>query len=348
MEEFSHHFAHIFSTFEENRSIFREHGGRGFSQTHSISISYTLPKNLASEMHFNRTMETENTLKQTQDSPHVPLSLNKVSPPTSETKESNISNGANGRGNAFLFSFLEDLVHCIKGSLLSISGLANHAVEKFDTVEIRQHFQTSVSQDVKKIDSVLNTLLNYMSVTTPLIKTNTLNIILEDILEANEKQIRDKRIHVFKNCEADLPQTYMHAEQLRFVLNSLLQYAILYTPSDGNIGFSVKLLNPSSLTAPQEISAKSHKAHIGVSIGFSGPKPAVESSGNGSGGNGSGTKEAQKDEAIELILKLVREAVERNYGALKFVADEKGVKTLITLKLSLERRRAIHYEPINL
>lgn len=298
-----------------------------------------------------RAMETENTSKQTPPRLHV-LFPDKTNPPSLETKDGKGSNGSNGRSNTFLFSFLEDLVHCIKGSLLSINGLANQAVEKFDTVEIRQHFQTSVAQDVKKIDSVLNTLLNYMSVTTPLIKTNTLNIILEDILEANEKQLLDKRIHVFKNCEADLPQTYMHAEQLRFVLNSLLQYAILYTPPDGNIGFSIKHLNPSSLSVPQEASAKNKKAYIGVSIGFSGSKSGAVSSGNGSGGNGngngSGTNETQKDEAIELILKLVTEAVERNYGALKFIADEKGVKTLITLKLSLERRKAIHYEPINL
>ena len=265
-----------------------------------------------------------------------------------EAKNSNVPHGSNGQDNAFLFSFLEDLVHCIKGSLLSINGLAGQAVERFDTAEIRQQFQTSVAKDVKKIDSVLNTLLNYISISTPLIKTNTLNIIMEEILEANEKQLRDKGIHVFKHCDEDLPHTSMHPEQVRFVLNSLLQYAILYTPAGGNIGFSIKYLNPKSMGSPQATSVKDNGTHIGVSIGFSGSKPGVGSSGNGCGGNGPGTKEVQKDEAIELILKLVTEAVERNHGVLRFIADEKGLKTLITLSLTLERRKAIHYEPINI
>jgi signal transduction histidine kinase len=267
---------------------------------------------------------------------------------TAETRSGNGSDGSNGQTAAFLLSFLDDLVRCVKSSLLSINGLANQAVEKFDTPEIRQHFQTGIAQDIRKIDSVLNTLLNYMNVTTPLIKTNTLSIILEEILEANEKQLRDKRIHAFKNCDADLPQTYMHAEQVRFVLNSLLQYAIHYTPPDGNIGFSIKLVKPSSPVTSQETFAKNNKPHVGVSIGFSGSKSKGEPPGNGSGGNGSGTKEIPKDQAIELILKLVREMIERNYGTLKFVADEKGTKTLITIRLSLERRKAIHYEPINM
>jgi hypothetical protein len=292
-------------------------------------------------------METENTQKQNPPNLLV-LFPNKMSDAISEAKNSHVPHGSNGQDTTFLFSFLEDLVHCIKGNLLSINGLASQAVEKFDTVDIRKQFQNSVTKDVKKIDSVLNTLLNYISISTPLIKTNTLNIILEEILEANEKQLRDKRIHVFRNCDEDLPQTYMHPEQVRFVLNSLLQYAILYTPAEGNIGFSIKYLNPRSMMTPQEASAQSNGAHIGVSIGFSGSKSGVESSGNGSGGNGSGMKEVQKDEAIELILKLVTEAVERNRGVLKFIADEKGLKTLITLNLSLERRKAIHYEPINI
>jgi len=41
----------------------------------------------------------------------------------------------------------------------------------------------------------------------------------------------------YKKLEKDLPETSMHDEQVRFILNSVLQYAILSTPPNGTIGF---------------------------------------------------------------------------------------------------------------
>jgi hypothetical protein len=54
---------------------------------------------------------------------------------------------------------------------------------------------------------VLNSLLNFISINTPIAKTNTLSVILEDILEAIEKQLRAKDIRIARRCEKDLPET---------------------------------------------------------------------------------------------------------------------------------------------
>ena len=240
----------------------------------------------------------------------------------------------------FLLSFLTELVHCVKGNLLPIKSFASVPIEHFDSLEFRKHFQASLEEDVKKIDSILNTLLNYISISTPLMKTNTLRIILEEILEANEKKLRDKTIRVFKECDENLPETYMHHEQVRFVLNSLLQYALLVLPSPGTIGFSIKYSEgqhkPSAPTPPLETNA----AHIEVTMGFSGERKMARHPEIASGAN--------SDEAIDLILKLVTEIVEKNKGTIKFVANEKGQKSLVILKLQIERRKRVHYEPINM
>ena len=284
-------------------------------------------------------METENTQKQNPDN----LVLLFPNLPVTQTLEPKGKNGATGQDNTFLFSFLTDLVHCIKGSLLQMNAFSLLEAEKFDSLEFRKHLQSCVTENVKTIDSVLNTLLNFISISTPLIKTNMLNIVLEEILEANDKQIRDKKIRIFKSLEEDLPQTYMHPEQVRFVLNSLLQFALLSTPSDGSIGFSIRYFNPQNSEAPHASPARSNGAHIGISIGFSCEKKEVQSS-----GNGSSHPNLPKDETGELILKLVTEIVEKNRGTIKFIGDEKGQKMLITLKLSVERRKMVHYEPINI
>ena len=58
--------------------------------------------------------------------------------------------------------------------------------------------------------------------------------------------------------------------------------------------------------------------------------------------------DALRDEANDLILKLVAEIVEKNKGTIKFVANERGQKSLVILRLQIERRKRVHYEPINM
>ena len=127
-------------------------------------------------------------------------------------------------------SFLIELVHCIKNSLTSIYHTTSLALEEIHDPEKKKDSQTQVKQDIQKIDSVLNSLLNFININTPIAKTNTLYVILEEILEANEKQLRERNIKIIKKFEKDLPETYIHNEQVRFILHSVLQYAIFSTP----------------------------------------------------------------------------------------------------------------------
>jgi two-component sensor histidine kinase len=78
----------------------------------------------------------------------------------------------------FSSAFLVELVHRIKNTLGSIKTFTLLSVDKFDDVEFRKYSLNSVAEDIKKIDSVLNSLLNYINVNTPLIKTNTVPLIL--------------------------------------------------------------------------------------------------------------------------------------------------------------------------
>lgn len=260
--------------------------------------------------------------------------------PEQGSLEPKAGNASNGQDTLFLLSFLTELVHCMKGNLLSIKNVASVPIDHFDSLEFRKHFQASLEEDVKKIDSVLNTLLNYISISTPLMKTNTLRIILEDILEANEKKLRDRKIRIFKECDENLPETYMHHEQMRFVLNSLLQYALLVLPSPGSIGFSIKYSEGKNKTSAPTPSLESNAGHIEVTIGFSGERTVAK--------HPESSPEAHPDEAIDLILKLVAEIVKKNKGTIKFVANEKGQKSLVILRLQIERRKRVHYEPINM
>jgi len=245
--------------------------------------------------------------------------------------------------NPFLSSFLAELIHSIKNTLISIKSISVLSMDKFNDMEFRKYAQKNITDDIKKIDSVLNSLLNYIHINTPIIKTNTISLILEEVLEANEKQIQTKIIKIFKKCEKDLPETFIHDEQVRFILNSVLQYVILSTPMNGTIGFLVKSFDFQNGMSGKKTSSERNGGYIETAIGFTNEKESAEPS-----------KDipvkaaAQKEETLKLILQLVKEILQKNHGSMTYEVDPKKPRTLITLRFPTERRKVIYYEPISL
>jgi len=242
----------------------------------------------------------------------------------------------------FMSSFLIELIHSLKRTLASISHFNLVTMDKPNDTELREYSHRIVAEDIKKIDLVLNSLLNYISINTPLTKSNTLYIILEEVLEANERLIRQKNIKIIKKYEKDLPDTFIHSEQVRFILHSVLQYAILSTPPDENIGFVLKLFDVHDGTAAVETSPENGRRYLELIIGFNEDKKPVHPS-----GNPSETQGDQKEGMADLILKLAKEILQRNHGMV-IETHGKRLKNLICLRFPVERRKVVYYEPIAL
>jgi signal transduction histidine kinase len=238
----------------------------------------------------------------------------------------------------FSSTFLIELVNRIKNTLASVRKFILVSEDKFEDKEFWKQSLNIVDQDIKKMDTVLNSLLNYISINTPIVKADTLQVILDGILEANEKLINHKKIKIIKKLEKDIPETSMHDEQVRYILNSILQYAILSTPPNGTIGFLIKSLNGQKEIPDKKTSSKNNGAYVEVDIGFMGNNES----------SGQSEKGSNKEESIHLILKLVKEIIQKNRGTMTFQVDKKKPRTLITLKLPIERRKVIYYEPISI
>jgi hypothetical protein len=243
--------------------------------------------------------------------------------------------------NPFMSSFLVELIHTIKKTLISIKNTSAFSADKFNDAEFRKIAQKSITEDIKQIDSVLNSLLNYIHINTPIIKSNTLSIILEEVLEANEKQIQGKKIKIFKKCGNDLPETFMHDEQIRFVLNSILQYAILAIPLGGTIGFLIKSFDFNNGGNDKQISSERNSGYIEAAVGFIGePSDPLTNVG--------GSPPTQEQGTTKLILQLVKEILQKNHGGMTYEVDPKKPRTLITLRFPIERRKVVYYEPVSI
>jgi len=241
-----------------------------------------------------------------------------------------------------LSTFFIELVHRIKNPLVSIKTFTQLLREKFNDAEFRGQFYRVVTEDIEKIDSLLNGLLNYIKINTPIEKTNTVHLVLEDVLEKHEPQLKDKQIRIFKKYEQNLPETIVHEEQLRYVFSSLLQYAISSIPPKGSIGFLTKSLNTHKETNTNKILLKEDKGYIEILIVFTGYKKTSEQLKNVLGIPG-----PQQEEAIELELRLIKEIIQKNRGMMKFEFNEKKPRTLISLKFPIERRKVIYYLSTN-
>jgi nitrogen-specific signal transduction histidine kinase len=245
------------------------------------------------------------------------------------------------QSSSFMDSFLIELVHGIKNGLASVYHATVLTMDRYDDVEIRKRSHTQVKEEIKKIDSVLNTLLNFINVNTPIIKASTLYVILEEILEASDKQLRQKNIKIYKKYENDLPDTFIHPEQVRFILHSALQYAILSTPQDEVIGFLMKSSDPNNGTGAEKPSPENNRRYVEVMIGFDEDgKPGNKSE------NLSETPSDQNKGMADLILRLAKDILERNHGMM--IESRKRSETILALRFPVERRKVVYYEPIAL
>jgi hypothetical protein len=232
--------------------------------------------------------------------------------------------------------FLAELVHRIKNPLVSIKTFTQLLRDKFNDGEYRESFYRVVSEDIEKIDVVLNGLLNYIKMNTPLSKTNTVHQILDEVLQRHEASFEQRKIKIFKKFEKDLPETMLHDEQLKYIFHSLIQYILPAIAPNGSIGFLTK-----SLVHPQESKGEvspSEKEAIEILMIFTGFKRPIDTA-----DTIFGLSSLEKEETFELELRLIHEILKKHRGTIKFEVSEKKPRTLISLRLPVERRRVVYY-----
>ena len=238
--------------------------------------------------------------------------------------------------------FLAELVHRIKNPLVSIKTFTQLLGEKFSDQEYRNSFYKIVTEDIEKIDFVLNGLMDYIKMNTPLNKTNTIHRILEEVLKRYEPIFEEKKIKIFKQFEENLPETMLHDEQLRYVFQSLLQYVLPSVPPHGSIGFLTKsIVTPSRLK--DRIRSEKEGESIEVLMIFSGFRRQMAAE-----ETIFGIPSAQSEDSMELELRLIHEILKKNRGMMRIEVNEKKPRTLVSFILPVERRKVTYYPSANM
>lgn len=198
-----------------------------------------------------------------------------------------------------------------------------------------------IVQDIDETDLLLSGFLDYVRVTTPIKKVNTVNLLVEELLEKNKASLGEKGARLFKRLQEDLPEITVPEEQLKYILDFVLQYAILSMPLGGNMALLTKSVIFQGEIARGQAFFEKYGGYIEISVIFSGDS---EPAGSWLAPLGR-TSTPQKGEPLELMLRLVKGLVLRHWGKMDFETDGRNRRTTLSLKFPIERRRAVYGDP---
>ena len=246
-----------------------------------------------------------------------------------------LSNEQNG---PFITPFFVELIQRIKNTLGSIRNYTQISRDKFSDKEFGEYFYRAVTEDIEKIDMVLNGLVNYIKLNSPIRKTDTVHRLIEEELKKHQSQLEGKGIKLFKKFENGLPETIVPDEQLRYIFSSVLEYALANVSPNLSMGLYTRSFHMEREGESPDLVKKDGR-YIEISLGFMGYKKPTDP--------GTGKTTLQKEEPLELILRFVKEVVQRNRGTMRIEGDESKSKTFISVRFPVERRKVVFYQSVN-
>ena len=263
--------------------------------------------------------------------PKPPVNPIRNKPELPEPKETIIPNE---RVAFLLFPFFIELIDQFKDTLRNLRSLTKVFQDKYGDKESSIYLNRIITDDIKKIELVQNSLLNYIRINNPVTKTNTVNTLVEEEIIKYQLEMEEKKIRLFKTLEKNLPETAIPDDQLRYILSCVLQYAMALIPASGNLGLFTK-----DFVLQKEIGEDRERRFIEIQVVYTGYKKPGEQF-----RSPVGIPEHQKERILDLALRLVDEIVQRNRGMMKFEEDEKKAKASISLRFPVERRKVVYYQ----
>jgi hypothetical protein len=235
-------------------------------------------------------------------------------------------------------SCLIEMAKDIKKALEAMVRSSLHGLEKANEAEGKRDSRMSVMKNYKKIDLILNIFQNYIRMSQPVAKKDTIHTILDELLAGYQKELEDKSILVSKDYHAQLLEITIHEEQLRFILGSILQYAILTTPMNGSLRVGTRpVLLQKSPEEEKIVPLKGRYSEVSVLCSFL-EKPALDP------GKKPGAPNPSQEEGFRSLLLVSRELVQKHQGNFEFKVDDVEMRRSIIMRFPAERRQSFYYK----
>jgi hypothetical protein len=216
------------------------------------------------------------------------------------------------------------LAHEMKNPLVAISTFAHLLPEKYDDSEFRGEFSRLVNQDVRRINEVLENLLEFAQLSDPRSSLHDLNLVLGEALRQQEKDTRPPAKEVQTDLGNGLPLILFDKSHLGFVLRNLLENAFSRLNPQGSLNLSTRFSG--------EEDKEGGKESVDLVLWYNMPEGALR---NFSGRAG---VEAEMDfQNLNMALLLTHKIMVRNGGRMQVIQEEDGGMS-IRLQFPAEKR----------
>jgi hypothetical protein len=247
---------------------------------------------------------------------------------------------SSGRNGYSFSAYYVELFNRVKASLSALQAYAFLSLDNSKDKELAENFYKIVNADIEKTISLLDCFNDYINFSTPTVKKNTVNTLMEEVITKHGSQFQEKKVNIIKKqFEKDLPETILPDEQLRYILNSVIEYVLLSIPFDGNVGFLTRIFDIEALTSEEKVQLQKDGKYLEILV----VSTSYEKSG----------KEVEfvpvipdhppQEGATELILKLAKEIIKMNKGEMKQKVYEDKKMAFISVILPIERRNVVRY-----
>lgn len=237
-------------------------------------------------------------------------------------------------------SFFIELISGIQNSLKLIKNYAKISQIKGSDNGFSEYFSL-VSNEIENIDTVIRCFLKYNKLSAPIKKNNTIHNLIEEVLKKNDSRLTEREILIFRRFEDGLPETIVPDEVLRYILNSVFDYAIALIAPGGGIGFSTRSVGSDDKGEKELPLPQMQRRYIEILVMFTNNRQVIEQFAD--------TPEMQRRQETELglnlILRFVKEVVQTNRGTMEATFDGKKGKTIILLRFLAEKREVMYYPP---
>jgi hypothetical protein len=233
-------------------------------------------------------------------------------------------------------SHVSDLLEDTKQQLAGMKAFAAFAKDKFRDPELGMRYQKAFLRRIDKTMALLSSYTDYLSLSNPRRKSNTVNGLFEKVLKRHTEQLEDQQIEIIKKQFAeDLPETTVPEVQLEYILDSLMQYITHSVPPHGNLGLLTRIVDdPKKAREENDLPRKGQK-YVEILFVFSTPDKKTDT-----------PSSSPKGQGMELILRLVQEIIEKNKGFMEIKPSDKTAMTFISLRVPIERRTVLEFKPI--
>ena len=214
---------------------------------------------------------------------------------------------------------LSTLAHEIKNPLVAISTFAALLPEKYEDPEFREQFSQLVALDIKRINALLEILLEFAQFLPPRFRENNLTPLVKDIFKQKEKTLAQRRTRLTLNLKEYFPAILFDPAQLDFVLRTILE----------NVYSTIEENKELRLTMDLAEKGEGKNNFVELVIWYDGQDGIIRNIQKAFGPEG-----GLNFENLSLALALARKVMVRNQGDM-LVSQEEGKGTSILLKFQV-------------